>query len=533
MTSRQSKQVVATVRKWFNRQFTFINLTLEDTTFYKGLAILMIVLHNFFHWVPPLIGENEQNFDSKRFENYVHLFLQPEYLFQATFSFLGHYGVQIFLFLSAYGLTKKYFSSNINYYQYIKHRLIKIYPPFIFSILIWMIYMSIIYGGIPNAVKVIISYMDSLLYKLTFISNFIPGELYTINGPWWFVSLIVQFYIIFPYMLKTYKKFGEIVLLLLSVAGLFLSAYLQTYVNIPLSGTILMHLPELSIGLLFAAKGNVTIRYWSIVVITIIFVLSNLYQILWYVSFSSVLILLLVLFQITLLKSNRAIRKVILFIGAISMYIFYINGFMRQPWVNSAIVYDQWYTTILICCLFVLIVISVAYQMMQVINKLEYDLFGKTNYEKVVSIFILLIFLSSIYLLKPLSYVEMFMEKPTLQKNVAEQYYTNALFHLDKLYVKKKILFVKGWVFDGKQGRVFKKIALILNNKQKFYRIELDREIRPDVSSVFKNNRLEASGFYAERINLKSLKEGTYKILLLIDEDDKSMFIDLNRNLKL
>ena len=374
-----------------------MDLSPEDTTFYKGLAILMIVMHNFFHWLPPKIGENEQNFNLKRLENYIDIFSQPEYILQATFSFLGHYGVQVFLFLSAYGLTKKYFNSNISYLPYLKHRILKIYPAFLFSILIWVIYMGLTHGGIPNAIKIVLSNLDSLLYKLTFIANFIPGELYKVNGPWWFVSLIVQFYIVFPYMLSLFKKYGTAALIFLSLSSLLITAYLQPHIGFPLPGTILTHIPELSIGIFLAGKNKITINYLTVIVISIIFLLSNIYQFFWYFSFASILILILILFQIIITKSNSSMKNIILFIGSISMYIFYINGFMRQPWINSAKAYNGWDTNILICCFSITIVIAISYLMMKIANKTKTLYSDKIIYKQFISISVLSIFIISTY----------------------------------------------------------------------------------------------------------------------------------------
>ena len=87
----------------------------------------MIIMHNFLHFLPPQPGENEQNFNPIRVEKYIEIiFNSPEYIFQATFSFMGHYGVQLFLFLSAYGLSVKYINSDIKYFTYLKKRIFKI-----------------------------------------------------------------------------------------------------------------------------------------------------------------------------------------------------------------------------------------------------------------------------------------------------------------------------------------------------------------------------------------------------------------------
>jgi len=71
---------------------------------------------------------------------------------------------------------------------------------------------------------------------------------------------------------------------------------------------------------------------------------------------------------IMLLKSNQILTKIILFIGSISMYIFYINGFMRDPWIGFAMDYDLWYLSIFICFTFLVIVVSASFLMMHLLN---------------------------------------------------------------------------------------------------------------------------------------------------------------------
>ena len=354
-------------------KFVFMDLSIENTTYYKGMAIIIIIMHNFFHWLPPRFGENEQDFKLERIETYFQIiFNHPELFFQSTLSLLGHYGVQVFLFLSAYGLTKKYINSKIFYIDFLKKRIKKIYPAFLLSIAMWAIYTGIRNGG---PLQVILDNWESLLVKLIFIANFIPGQLYALNGPWWFVSLIVQFYLIFPFMLYIYKKYNNIGLIGLSLSGLLLTAYLQPKVNIYIPGTILTHIPELSIGIFLAGKRNLSLNYLTILVITLVFILSNYSYYFWFLSYSSALILLLIVFQIILQNSNRKLTEHIVFIGSISMYIFYINGFMRAPWIGFSKYFNSWYINIFFCLIFIFIVIFTSFLMMYSYNKIKEKLF--------------------------------------------------------------------------------------------------------------------------------------------------------------
>ena len=84
-------------------------LNKQDTGALKGLAILCIAIHNFCHWLPMAVHENEYVFrleDSFKLLHYVENF-RPHVLLN-VFSHFGHYGVPVFLFLSGYGLVCKY-----------------------------------------------------------------------------------------------------------------------------------------------------------------------------------------------------------------------------------------------------------------------------------------------------------------------------------------------------------------------------------------------------------------------------------------
>ena len=84
-------------------------LNKQDTGALKGIAILCIAIHNFCHWLPMAVHENEYVFrleDSLKLLHHVQM-LHPQVLLN-VFSHFGHYGVPVFLFLSGYGLVCKY-----------------------------------------------------------------------------------------------------------------------------------------------------------------------------------------------------------------------------------------------------------------------------------------------------------------------------------------------------------------------------------------------------------------------------------------
>ena len=73
------------------------------------MAILSIILHNYTHWMHGAIFENEFMYQSWHVSKLLDYLSHPDgRLPLQFFSFFGHYGVVIFVFLSAYGLEKKY-----------------------------------------------------------------------------------------------------------------------------------------------------------------------------------------------------------------------------------------------------------------------------------------------------------------------------------------------------------------------------------------------------------------------------------------
>ena len=93
----------------FMHKFTMIQtLSRNETTSMRGVAIVFIMLHNLLHWVLPT-KENEFSFSLERTQVFLErvVGLNSQLLLD-VFSFLGWYGVAVFLFLSGYGLTLKY-----------------------------------------------------------------------------------------------------------------------------------------------------------------------------------------------------------------------------------------------------------------------------------------------------------------------------------------------------------------------------------------------------------------------------------------
>ena len=75
----------------------------------RGLAIIGIFLHNYCHRLGPIVKENEYQFFQHNADWLLLVMANPDINLPVhLLSFFGHYGVPVFLFLSAYGLVMKY-----------------------------------------------------------------------------------------------------------------------------------------------------------------------------------------------------------------------------------------------------------------------------------------------------------------------------------------------------------------------------------------------------------------------------------------
>ena len=171
-------------------------LNKQDTGALKGLAILCIAIHNFCHWLPMAVHENEYVFrleDSFKLLHYVENF-RPHVLLN-VFSHFGHYGVPVFLFLSGYGLVCKYERSTPGGLmadapspalpagaQFVRTHIVKLWQLMLPALLLFVITQFAFRGSFEKE-------WSWALRLVTFTANLFP----TVNmilGPWWFFSPI-------------------------------------------------------------------------------------------------------------------------------------------------------------------------------------------------------------------------------------------------------------------------------------------------------------------------------------------------------
>ncbi len=302
----------------------------EDTSLFKGIAILMIVIHNYLHLEPGFFLENEAVFDPKNVRDFINFMIPLRWYesFSGIAAFLGHYGVQLFIFFSAYGLTMQMQKADNreNYVQYLWHRLKKLYFLLLFGILVFLALNYISNGsfyGFGRTLK------DTFMLVTSF-ANFTNSTLYkSFSGPFWYFGLMVQLYLIFPLLFRLVKKIN-IYIILGSVLILISALYLIDRKNdFSVFGNVIGHLPEVFLGIYFAQKGiikpNMILFFGSIGV----FAISQFYGTVFPFSFLAITIVLLYIISSLIPAMNNYFKRTLIYIGEISMILFIVNGPMR------------------------------------------------------------------------------------------------------------------------------------------------------------------------------------------------------------
>lgn len=313
----------------------------EDTLFFKGIGILLIAVHNYFHLFPGFSIQNESSFSRKNLLSFLEYMSSFDFnqIFAGSFSFLGHYGVQIFIFFSAYGLAIQFGKGIRTDKEFIFYRLKKIYFLLAFGFVCAMgIYA--LFGAEFSVKNTVIKFF---LLTST-VSGFSGAQMYQmLSGPFWFFAVIIQLYVCFPFLYRLIGRFN-----LKNSWTLFLGSYIIIYAlhflnigedwivsgyeigGITPWGNLIGHLPEAILGIVMAQNG--IIRFKPIVWISalVIFFGSQCIEALFPLSFLMITILLIQSIYFIDVSVRGSLRKAILFTGTISMVLFLINAPIRE-----------------------------------------------------------------------------------------------------------------------------------------------------------------------------------------------------------
>ena len=286
----------------------------------RGVAILCIMLHNFLHLTLPTV-ENEFSFSPSRVEVFTNsISNNPAWALADALSFLGWYGVAVFIFLSGYGLVRKYESTNreLPVWPFIKERWLKVVKLMLIPMLIFAIVWSLYKGKVFP--------IEMLLQQLTLIGN-IVFPLSISPGVYWFFGLIFQLYIV--YRLLIYRRPKSFILsinIIALVAYTVMSIFCDEATIAAVRHNCIGWILPFSIGAMFARHdfSKLFAHRWAMWLIVItsgaVLTLMNYHSTLLYFS-----PIVAIIASIALAKLWRGG----VWLGALSSYIFVMHPIVR------------------------------------------------------------------------------------------------------------------------------------------------------------------------------------------------------------
>jgi len=162
---------------------------------------------------------------------------------------IGSQGIHVFFILSVFFIHLKYLQSKKDFQVF--KRVKKLYPQYIISV-IFVLIIYLIYG--KN-----ISIFEILINILPIVRNMSEEYIRTINGNWWFLQTLIEFYIFIKITEKLLVKITDLKLILMTLS--IYSVYVLFYTNImevdsrnlnPYSSFFLNYIYDFTIGVLFA-----------------------------------------------------------------------------------------------------------------------------------------------------------------------------------------------------------------------------------------------------------------------------------------
>ena len=190
-------------------------LTRNECTAMRGIAILAIMLHNYCHFIGKVVKENEYQFFTSNNDSLWQVISHPDELLPVhLLSYFGHYGVPVFLFLSGYGLVRKYETSHDSCppVRFVRYSYLKLLRMLIVGFSLFICVDMVTPGRFPF-------HWDNVLAQLLMYINVLPEPDKIIwPGIYWFFGLMMELYIV--YRLLLYRRSSWIVVALIAVCWL-------------------------------------------------------------------------------------------------------------------------------------------------------------------------------------------------------------------------------------------------------------------------------------------------------------------------
>lgn len=182
----------------------------RQTNIAKGVALLLLLWHHLFYNSP------------QKYEMFTSVFLLRGVPIECQIARFCKVCVSVFLLLSGYGLTKsfsKYYKQNSvdgklplkKNCRYVVNHLVGLLSDY------WMIFIIFVPMGLLFGKNFFSYYGTNPIYYLADffgVSYLFFQYSYTMNVTWWFMSIIIVYYLIFPLLHKLLRYSPELLMLI-------------------------------------------------------------------------------------------------------------------------------------------------------------------------------------------------------------------------------------------------------------------------------------------------------------------------------
>jgi peptidoglycan/LPS O-acetylase OafA/YrhL len=320
-----------------------IILTQRQCDVLRGLAIIGIFLHNFCHWLHGGHHENEYLFYKEHGLNMWNYWTSGADAFAPIqfFSFFGHYGVPIFLFLSGFGLVSKYEQQDakkVGSFRFLSYQWLKLFRLMILGYILCVIVYDFWCGCDFHP-------WNEVVAQLTLTVNFIfqsPGSA-LMPGPYWFFGLMLEVYVIYRlliYSTRSHALWRWLMPVLLVFVAWSLMAMCEHHtmrLNYLRYNAAVAMLP-FAIGVLVARYGLPQFSKWVLVLVAIvsmpIVAIANLNFQAWLwapIMIVAGSVAFVKLFERYSLQATGVVMRPLAWMGMMSSFIFVIHSVPRMP----------------------------------------------------------------------------------------------------------------------------------------------------------------------------------------------------------
>lgn len=269
-------------------------------------------------------------------------------IFKNSFITGGWLGCCLFFLISGYCLCINY-NDKISYFEFLKKRLLKLLPAYYIAIIVWFFLIKMGITHKPTDMSAILSHVF-LIHNLD-VTNF-----YSLNGVFWFLGVLFDFYLIFPFLYKIQKhyKYGlEILTIAVFTLSLFIAEIFHIN-SVVFNKSILINLPCFTCGMLLYKKNitnlisNKYTKFFFLVLtfILLFFVRNKAYM---YAQIRFFAILISILVGLTCISYKNELEKFPLYIksfisqiavASYSIYLYNYIFYVSTPIIkNSAITF--------------------------------------------------------------------------------------------------------------------------------------------------------------------------------------------------